>query len=190
MRPGQAAKMVCRGGSGAGHCIPPGPHLPRHPPAPHHHRRRCHACPVLSGRCSSPWSSDPRPGGRDTGAAPRCSVDPAPSPSKYPAPPTFPHLQKLLLLLLLAGDLAQDGLQRPAGGLPAQQPADGWVPISPLHQHPKGDTGAGNGTGQDSLVLDLGAGAGRPRVDNGGPIVENQVLAAELDVLGPCKVPL
>lgn len=31
--PGQAAKLVCKGGSGTCHSVPPGPPIPQHPPA-------------------------------------------------------------------------------------------------------------------------------------------------------------
>lgn len=104
------------------------------------------------------------------------------------SPQTPPHLQELLLLLL-ARDLAQDGLQCPTGGLAAQQPVGEWgsahqPPTIPASRDPVW------GEGWHSLVLRLRAGASGPRVDNGRSIVEDEVLTAELDVLSPCQVPL
>lgn len=86
----------------------------------------------------------------------------------------------------LPGTLRRMAFRSPLGDSRLSSLWAGGCLSAPCHCHPKGTLG----TGWDSLVLDLRAGADVPRRGNGGSIVEDQVLAAELDIFGPCQVPL
>lgn len=120
--------------------------------------------------------------------APRHSVDPALSPSEYPFSPRSLLTSRncFSFSFPLPGTLRRTAFSVPLGDsrlsslwVSAHQPPTISTPRDPVW-----------GAGWDSLILYLRAGASGPRVNNGGSIVEDEVLTAELDVLSPCQVPL